>query len=256
MRSIKIIITLLLVTTTLAAQQNPSSSVGAPLQQPRLLNETDSMQYTLGAYLGQYIINQGLTITNPTLFLQGMDDALDNRELLVDADSVNYLMGRYLSKSVQERGATLEKELFTSLKTMEGVGSLPSGVYYMVAKNGTGKRPLATDTVTIHVKGYLPTGEVFEDSYTKNQPLTTTPLNLIPGMGDALQIMPTGSVWRLFIPSSQAYGQQGVQGLIPAYSAVIFDVELINIKEEKTTTTTVEPATNETRTTRNRQTTK
>jgi FKBP-type peptidyl-prolyl cis-trans isomerase len=200
--------------------------------QLKLSTQADSAQYILGAYLGLYINAQGMTITNPDLFLKGMDDALARKELLVNADSINFFMSQYIGTSVMEKNIALEKELFTSLKSMEGVGSLPSGVYYMVAKNGTGRRPLANDSITINIKGYLPEGAVFEDTYTTNQPLTTTPMNLIPGMRDAIQIMPEGSSWRIFIPSSQAYGANGIQGLIPAYSALVFDVDLIKVKSK------------------------
>jgi FKBP-type peptidyl-prolyl cis-trans isomerase len=83
--------------------------------------------------------------------------------------------------------------------------------------------------VAIHIKGYLPEGILFEDTYTKNTPYKTTPSSLIAGMKETLQIMPVGSLWRVFIPSALAYGEKGVPGVIPAYSAVVFDVELLNI---------------------------
>ncbi len=232
--SIKIIIVLLLLTVPMKAQQQQTTaSQPAQLQeQATLANQADSAQYILGAYLGLYINAQGLTVTNPDLFLKGMDDALAHKELMVNADSINVFMGQYIGTSVMEKNKALETELFASLKSMDGVGSLPTGVHYIVAKNGTGRRPLATDSVTINIRGYLPEGEVFEDSFAANKPLATTPMNLIPGMRDAIQIMPEGSTWRIFIPSAQAYGESGIQGLIPGYSALIFDVELVNVKHE------------------------
>jgi FKBP-type peptidyl-prolyl cis-trans isomerase len=109
------------------------------------------------------------------------------------------------------------------------VGTLPNGVCYIIVKAGNGLRPLVTDSVSVHIKGYLPEGKVFEDTYTRNIPLKTVPANLIAGMKEALQIMPAGSVWRIFIPASLAYADKGVAGIIPPYSAVVFDVELLEV---------------------------
>jgi len=138
-------------------------------------------------------------------------------------------MNEYLSRMVIERNRMLEKQLFDNIKGQAGIGTLPNGVCYIIVKAGNGIRPQVTDSVAIHIKGYLPEGRVFEDTNAKNTPLKTVPANLITGMKEALQIMPEGSVWRIFIPASLAYADKGVQGIIPPYSAVVFDVELLEI---------------------------
>jgi len=224
-----IIFTALLFTISVFAQQKPTSQPTQTLEQVILTNETDSSQYILGAYLGQYLNANGLAITNANLFLRGMDDVLNNRELMVNADSIPRKMNEYLVKMNRERNQLLESQLFERVKGQPGVGILPNGVCYMISKPGTGARPQLTDSVEMHLKGYLPTGTLFEDTYSRETPLKTTPGNLIVGMREALQIMPAGSVWRIFIPSSLAYGEQGVQGVIPPYSAVVFDIELISV---------------------------
>lgn len=214
---------------TILAQQKPDTQSSQTQEPVRLTNESDSSQYILGAYLGQYLNANGLTITNATLFIKGMDDVLSEKPLLVNADSIPRKMNEYLVKMSRERNQLLEAQLFEKVKGQPGVGVLPNGVCYMISKPGTGTRPQLTDSVQIHLKGYLPTGTLFEDTYTRNTPFKTTPGNLIVGMKEALQIMPAGSVWRIFIPSSLAYGEQGVQGVIPPYSAVVFDIELISV---------------------------
>jgi len=195
----------------------------------KLNTGADSSQYILGAYLGQYLNANGISITNKDLFLRGMDDVLSKKQLLVNADSVPVRMNEYLSRMVIERNRMLEKQLFLNIKGQAGVGTLPNGVCYIIVKAGDGLRPQLTDSVSIHIKGYLPEGKVFEDTYVKNTPLKTIPANLITGMKEALQIMPEGSVWRIFIPASLAYTGKGVPGVIPPYSAVVFDVELLEI---------------------------
>jgi len=221
----------LLLTISISAQtqQKPASQATPAQEQVKLTTSADSSQYILGAYLGQYLKANGLTITNASLFIKGMDDVLSNKPLLVEADSIPKRMNEYLVKMNRERNQLLETQLFERVKGQPGVGILPNGVCYIISRPGTGQRPQLTDSVEIHIKGYLPTGIVFEDTYTRNTPLKTTPANLIPGMREALQIIPAGSVWRIFIPSSLAYGEKGVQGVIPPYSAIVFDVELLSV---------------------------
>jgi FKBP-type peptidyl-prolyl cis-trans isomerase len=235
-----VIIPLILLSLTLSAQKKqqktespqtkPQTQTQVPVQETmKLTNNVDSTQYILGAYLGQYMQTNGLTVTNASLFIKGMDDVLGGKPLMVPADSIPKRMSEYLSLRVAEKSKILEKQLFDAVKGQPGVGTLPNGVCYVIVKAGEGLRPLPADTITMHVKGYLPEGLLFEDTYAKNTPLKSTPANLIPGLKDALQIMTAGSVWRIYIPSALAYGEKGVPGVIPAYSAVVFDLELLNI---------------------------
>lgn len=208
-----------------AAQTKPTIK---PLSVAKLTTPSDSLQYTLGAYLGQWITNNGFMVTNPELFRKGMDDVLLNKPLLVNSASVAARLDNYQKRLISERSSQQEKLLFENLRGKSGVGALPSGVAYIVMKAGTGSRPQMTDSVLIHVKGFLPDGKLFEDTYAKKTPIRSTPASLIPGMNEILQIMPVGSTWRVFIPSALGYAERGVPGLIPAYSALIFELELIN----------------------------
>lgn len=223
------IIPLILLTLTLQAQPKPTTTQVKSETQLKLANGADSAQYIIGAYLGQYLNSNSIAVTKLDLFMKGFDDVMKNKPLLVAADSIPKRMNELLAKVVIERGRMLEKQLFDNVKSKPGVGKLPDGVCYIIVKTGTGNRPLITDSVSIHIKGYLPEGKIFEDTYTKNTPFKTTPASLIEGMKEILQIMPTGSLWRVFIPSALAYGEKGVSGVIPAYSAVVFDIELLGI---------------------------
>jgi FKBP-type peptidyl-prolyl cis-trans isomerase len=231
MKQFTFIIFVLLISSGIfaQAQQKPSSTPAKTQQAIKLLNGVDSSQYILGAYLGQYLSANGIAITKPNLFLRGMDDVLTNKKLLVNADSIPKRMNEYMNQMVMERNRALEKQLFTNVKGQPGVGNLPDGVCYTIVKVGTGLRPLLTDSISIHVKGYLPEGKLFEDTYAGNKPYKTTPATLIPGLKETLQIMPAGSLWRIYIPSALAYADNGVTGVVPPYSAVVFDIELLTI---------------------------
>lgn len=218
-----IFIILFIVQVSAQTRQSKSSPVDLKLVSP-----SDSLQYTLGAFLGAWVINNGFMVTNPEVFRKAMDDVLLNRPLLIEAASITSKLDTYQKKLISERSSQQEKLLFGNIKTKEGVGILPSGVAYVVMKAGSGFRPQAQDSVLIHVKGFLPDGNIFEDTYAKNNPLRGIPATFIPGMSEILQNMPVGSTWRVFIPSALGYAENGIPGLIPAYSALIFEVELIN----------------------------
>lgn len=194
----------------------------------KLTTPNDSLQYTLGAYLGQWITNNGFAVTNSELFTKGLNDVLQNKQLSIPASQVAPRLDSYQKRLISARGSRQEQILFQNVRNQSGVGALPSGVNYFVMKPGSGIRPQAADSVLIHVKGFLPDGKLFEDTYAKKKPLRGVPGTFIPGMNEILQIMPVGSTWRVFIPSALGYGATGVPGLVPANSAIIFEVELIN----------------------------
>jgi FKBP-type peptidyl-prolyl cis-trans isomerase len=220
----------ILMSALFSVAVNAQTRPGKPaVEKPITLSAPlDSLQYTLGAYLGAWIINNGFTITKPEIFKKGMDDVLLNKTLLIAAASIAPKLDEFQKRLISQRSSQQERLLFENIKGKEGVGMLPSGVAYVIMKAGNGVRPQLNDSVLSHVKGFLPDGTTFEDTYAKKAPLRVTPAGLIPGISEALQIMPVGSNWRLFIPSALGYAERGVPGLIPAYSALIFEVELID----------------------------
>ncbi len=124
---------------------------------------------------------------------------------------------------------TEEQETFLAAnKEKEGVVTLPSGLQYVVLTEGGGEKPSANSTVTVHYEGSLVNGKVFDSSYKRGAPATFGVQQVIKGWTEALQLMPVGSKWRLFIPQELGYGSRGSGGSIPPYSTLIFDVELIS----------------------------
>jgi FKBP-type peptidyl-prolyl cis-trans isomerase len=131
------------------------------------------------------------------------------------------------------RSRQLEDQLFAALKGKPGVGVMPNGVHYIVVKAAQGIRPNAADTVVINAIGVFPDGTVFEDTFKKKQAITTATNKLIPGLSETIQLMPVGSVWRVFVPSVLGYGPAGVPNLIPPNTALVYDITLMEVKGKK-----------------------
>jgi FKBP-type peptidyl-prolyl cis-trans isomerase len=229
-KGILISVIILLYFGVFAQNENTESMQKQDIQ---LSSQSDSLQYALGAYLGQWMVKNSFEVQNANLFLLGMDDVLQNRALQVNDSIIAPLVSAYQLTNQYQKSQLVEKQLFESLNGKAGVGVLPSGVSYIVVEKGTGNRPNNSDTIVFHAKGIFPDGTIFEDTYTKKQAITNAMINLIPGLNDAVQLMPVGSVWRVFIPSALAYGSAGLKDIIPPYTALVFDISLIEIKEEK-----------------------
>lgn len=126
---------------------------------------------------------------------------------------------------------TEEQEKFLQEnKTKEGVITLPSGLQYLILKNGDGEKPGPSTMVTVDYEGSLINGKVFDSSYKRGQPATFGVHQVIRGWTEALQLMSVGSKWKLFIPSSLGYGARGSGGSIPPHATLIFDVELLSMR--------------------------
>jgi FKBP-type peptidyl-prolyl cis-trans isomerase len=225
MRGIKTISTIFLTTLLVSPEIFGQSSY-----QGRVLNNaTDSSQYVLGLYFARYLEANNLEITDSNLFNMGLNDGTKGSATLIESDSITSLMTSMIFNATKEANSKAEKELFDGLR-LQGMDMTSGGVFYTVRKVGSGITPALNDSVIINYKGYLPKGTLFQDSYAANSPLRSTPEELIEGMKEAIQLMPEGSTWRMYIPSALAYGETGIAGLIPIYSAVIFDVELVQVK--------------------------
>ena len=134
-----------------------------------------------------------------------------------------------LQKEKLEINKKAGEEFLSINKDRAGVVELPSGLQYQVLKQGTGAKPKATDKVKCHYHGTLINGTVFDSSVERGQPAVFGVNQVIPGWVEALQLMPVGSKWRLFIPSNLAYGEHGAGEMIEPNSTLIFDVELLDI---------------------------
>ena len=134
------------------------------------------------------------------------------------------------SKAMLQSKAEEQEKFLQDNATQEGVVTLPSGLQYLILKNGDGNKPGPRTMVTVHYEGKLINGNIFDSSYKRGQPATFGVHQVIPGWTEALQLMSEGSKWRLFIPSSLGYGARGAGGSIPPNATLIFDVELLSMR--------------------------
>ncbi|HEY9363818.1 MAG TPA: FKBP-type peptidyl-prolyl cis-trans isomerase [Chitinophagaceae bacterium] len=198
---------------------------------PALKTELDSVSYAMGASLASFYKAQGLSNINISLATKAMEDVLNDTSLL-NEPQINSCITNYLQKIKTEK-MTKTKEagqaFLQANKSKPGVIALPSGLQYQVLTEGTGPKPTATDKVKCHYHGTLVDGTVFDSSVERGEPATFPVNGVIQGWVEALQLMPVGSKWRLFIPSELAYGERQAGAKILPGSTLIFDVELLEI---------------------------
>ncbi|MBA7545796.1 Outer membrane protein MIP [subsurface metagenome] len=230
MKTTIITLAALLITLSTSAQQQPVKSTDVPQIVVKLNSPTDTLQYTLGAFIGQWMVKNGFVVNNPVLFKRGMDDVLQKKPLAVTDSTIAPIISAYQLSTQNERSRQMEEQLFAALKGKPGIGALPNGVHYLVLEEGSGIRPTANDSIVFSAVGVFPDGTLFEDTRKNEQPIKNITSGLIPGLNSAMQLMPEGSKWRIFIPSALAYGTVGLPNIIPPNTALVFDITLEEVK--------------------------
>ena len=200
--------------------------------------EFDKLSYALGLNVGLSYQQSGITKLNIQDFADGVAAIFNGvaPRLTMDEarEQVNKLAEELQRKHQEQEAkmAELNKKSGESFLRENGkrveVKTTPSGLQYEVIAEGKGARPTATDQVEVHYTGKLLDGTVFDSSVERGDPITFPVSGVIPGWVEALQMMPEGSKWRLFIPSNLAYGAQGA-GPIGPHQTLIFDVELLKV---------------------------
>ena len=195
----------------------------------------DKLSYAWGMAFGHQLRGMGVTNIDFKDFDEALHDAFDGKEAKLSPEEANKIIQEYLQELAAKKTAEMkeagEKFLAENLKN-ENVKSTPSGLQYVVEKEGTGAQPTAEDEVTVHYTGKLLDGTVFDSSVSRGEP-ATFPLNrVIPGWTEGVQLMKEGAKYTFFIPSYLAYGPQGVPNAIPPHSTLIFDVELIKVNKK------------------------
>ncbi len=192
----------------------------------------DKVSYALGLSMGNNFLNTGIKELNVEDFAAAMKSVFDGGKPEMTYEEAKQIINDYFT-TLQAQMLQKNKEdgeiFLAENKKNPKVVSLPSGLQYEILTEGKGRKPKATDKVKCHYHGTLINGQVFDSSVERGQPAVFGVNQVIPGWVEALQLMPVGSRWKLFIPSNLAYGEQGAGDTIAPNSALIFEVELIDI---------------------------
>lgn len=192
----------------------------------------DKFSYGLGMNIGQNLASMGVSTLEFADFVKGMQDVLSGKQTEITVVEAQNAINDFFNKLTEEKyGKTKESGIvfLEENKKREGVVTLPSGLQYEIINAGLGKKPTAADRVQCHYEGTLIDGTVFDSSIKRGQPAVFGVSQVIAGWVEALQLMGEGSKWRLYIPYDLAYGANGAGEMIPPYSTLIFDVELIKV---------------------------
>jgi len=205
-----------------------------------LKTQKDKVSYSIGLDIGEKLKKQSIEV-DPELLARGIKDAISDAKPLLTEEEVQTVMTAF-QQELQTAAMAHMKELgdknmkegdayLAENKKKKGVVVLPSGLQYKVIKTGTGKKPKATDTVTTNYRGTLVDGTEFDSSYKRGEPASFPVSGVISGWTEALQLMPVGSKWVLYVPPNLAYGPRGAGQAIGPNATFIFEVELLSIQE-------------------------
>ena len=223
-----------------AALSLAMSSAIAATDTPALQTDMDKLSYSIGSDLGKNFKRQGIDI-NPTVMAKGIQDGMSGGALLLTEQQMKYVLNKFQKDLMAKRTAEFNKKaednkakgeaFLTANKAKTGVVALADGLQYKIVKAGTGAKPGKDDTVTVEYTGRLISGEVFDSTEKTGKPATFKLSQVIPGWTEALQLMPAGSTWEVYVPSNLAYGQRSVGGPIGPNETLIFNIHLISVKK-------------------------
>jgi FKBP-type peptidyl-prolyl cis-trans isomerase len=224
-------------TTTGQGQHEPALPHETPLE-----SENEKLSYALGQEIGATLGELQAEIDMKALY-RGLDDGMTGRKPQLspeEAEEVKLAFLQRMQEEQAEAAAALaaknqqEGEAFLAENKMRGdVVTTESSLQYTVLQEGPGPRPALDDTVKVHYRGMLLDGTVFDSSYEREEPAFFKVDEVIPGWSEALQLMPVGSRYRLFVPPDLAYGEQGAGPLIGPNQTLIFEIELLGIGQQQ-----------------------
>ncbi|NCC09866.1 MAG: FKBP-type peptidyl-prolyl cis-trans isomerase [Bacteroidia bacterium] len=192
----------------------------------------DKFSYAIGLGIGQNLLSMGAKSISVEDFAKAVKDVLEGGETEISHQEAREIVNAYFTElEAKMSAANIEQgQLFLQENQKKaGVTTLASGLQYEVLTEGTGKKAQATDRVKCHYEGTLIDGTLFDSSVKRGEPAVFGVNQVIPGWVEALQLMPEGSKWRLYIPSELGYGAHGAGEMIPPHSTLVFEVELIEV---------------------------
>ncbi|MCQ2226943.1 MAG: FKBP-type peptidyl-prolyl cis-trans isomerase [Bacteroidales bacterium] len=190
------------------------------------------VSYALGMNIAAQLKQSGLKSLDSKAFAEGIDAVLSGAKPEVDPKEVGPILNKFFTELQQSQAKQNMEDgaaFLAANKERKEVVTLPSGLQYEIMREGNGKKPKATDKVRCHYHGTLIDGTVFDSSVQRGEPADFPVNGVIQGWVEALQLMPVGSKWKLFIPYDLGYGARGAGESIPPYTTLIFEVELLEI---------------------------
>lgn len=223
-----------------AAQVSANATPSTKKSTMTFKNDEDKISYIIGHQIASTIRADDIKV-NKTTLIKAIEEGLSGKQSEFSQQDTQAFMQTYLMGQQKIRGEKNTKEgeaYLAKTKSQPGVVTLASGLQYKVLSQGTGAKPKSTDTVTVDYEGTLVDGKVFDSSYQRGQPVSFPVNGVIKGWTEALQLMPEGSTWMLYIPSALAYGAQAPSPVIGPNSTLIFKVHLISIAKPATAAAT------------------
>jgi len=221
--------------------QNPSEKSSGT--NAKMKTDLDSLSYAIGVDIGRNLKMSDLDNINIEIMSNGMLAAFKGDESVMNQQKTQEIISKYVQKLQQKKQEESGKKLQGNKEKgaqfladngkKSGVKTLPSGLQYSVIKEGKGAKPKETDVVKTHYHGTLIDGTVFDSSVDRGEPASFPVNGVIKGWVEALQLMPVGSKWKLYVPSDLAYGDNGMPPTIGPGETLIFEVELISIESGK-----------------------
>ncbi|MEO5647104.1 MAG: FKBP-type peptidyl-prolyl cis-trans isomerase [Chitinophagaceae bacterium] len=218
---------------TTPVKKLPMPAKSAPVK----MSSIDSFSYAVGLQSAKYYKSQGVSEINSAMLKKAAEDVFQNKTLVMTEEQCNSTIQHKLQSFMANKNKA-EKDRGTAFlaanKKKQGIIELPNGMQYEILKAGNGEKPSAQDTVKAHYAGTLIDGTEFDNSYKRGEPLQIPVGGVIQGWVQALQMMPVGSKWKLYIPSDLAYGDRGAgNGAIPGGATLIFEIELLELLKAK-----------------------
>jgi len=226
MKAKNLLLTLAVGALAVGCHSGSMNQTSAPLK-----NAADTVSFYIGYMYGSGMQRMGLKKPNMEAIVAGINSALQKKEMGTNPQAMEMYLNNYfqqLSMQQARENAEKGKKFLEENAKKAGIDTLANGIQYRIIKKGEGQKPAATDKVKVHYKGTLIDGTEFDSSIKRGEPAEFRLNQVIPGWTTALQAMPVGSKWEIFIPSDQAYGPRG-GGPIGPNETLIFEVELLDI---------------------------
>jgi len=196
--------------------------------------DDQKLSYSMGTYFAMGIAQQDVKLDVPA-FIQAVEDVLNKNEPQISIQEMQEILTKYKETVAAEETMAIAKNkkageaFLAENKKKEGVVVTTSGLQYKILKQGSGAKPAAGSSVTVHYKGTLVDGTVFDSSFDRGQPATLSLGQVIKGWQEAVPMMTTGSTWQIYVPSELAYGDRAASEVIGPASTLVFDIELISV---------------------------